>query len=243
MADQKKALEVPKVDGFKIYAKLKGGVKDVEYKLRPISFLEIVPEKDCVNAAYIESRDIDKNPYIFALFKFKADSIEVLYTIPPNIAPKKRKFDMVRYFLNLLTSLSTIYVVDPAAIYQLLDAAMKEMTDYVSLDYNRLYTAYDHIKKDYEDMQRRLKRMQQEIEVMNRETYEIKTKNDELAARLKQLEVMSDDALKEKVQEWLFEHSGEINIGEFSKVYSIPEQRVEEILNALMKEGYIQSLQ
>ncbi len=243
MPEQKKTLEAPVVDGFKVFAKLKGNLKDVESKLRQVSFIEVVGEKDSVNAVYVESRDIEKNPYLFAFFKFRGDSIEVLYTIPPTMAPKKRRLDMVRYFLNILTTLGQLYAIDPAAVYQILDAALKEINDFVSADYNKLYTMYDHTKKDYDDLLRKIKRLQQENETLGREGYELKTKNDELAYRVKQLEVMSDDNLKEKIQEWLFEHSGEINIGEFAKIYKVSETRVEEILNALVKEGYIISQQ
>ncbi len=243
MAEQKKALETPRTDGFKVFAKLKGTMKDVESKLRSVSFMEVVPEKDVVNAAYIESRDLDKNPYVFALFKFRADSIEVLYSIPPTIAPKKRKLDMVRYFLNILTTLGSAYSVEPTAVFQLLDAALKEMNDFVSLDYNKLYTNYDNRKKDYEDVSRRLKRAQQESDELKRQNYEIKTRGDELAVRLKQLETLSDDTLKEKLQEWISEHAGEINVGEFSKFYKLPDARVEEMLNVLVREGFVQPLQ
>lgn len=243
MAEQKKREETPRVDGFKVFAKLNGTFKDIENKLRSVSFLEVFGEKGGVTAAYIESRDIEKNPYVFALIKFKNDSIEVLYSIPPNVAPKKRKMDMVRYFLNLLTYLQSVYKVEPSVIYQLLDAALKEINDFVSMDYNKLYTSYDNIKKDNEDYSRKLKRVTQELEELKRENYELKTKCDELTLRVKQLETMSDDTLKEKIQEWISEHDGEINITEFSKLYKIPETRVEEMLNVLVREGYIQTVQ
>lgn len=242
MAEEKKALEIPRTDSFKIFTKLRGSMKDVETKLRTISFLEVVPEAECVNAAYIESRDIERSPYLFAIFKFRTDSIEALYTIPPSMAPKKRKLEMVRYFLNMLTALGSTYSTDPSIIYQLLDAALKEMNDYVSLDYNRLYTAYDQVKKDYEDISRRLKRTQEQNDALQRDNYELKTRNDELAVRIKNLETMGDEELKEKIQEWLFEHGGEINITEFSKVYKVSETRVEEMLNVLVREGYVQEL-
>ncbi|VVB97970.1 Uncharacterised protein [uncultured archaeon] len=244
MADpQKKVLEAPRVDGFKVFAKLNGTLKDVEANLRTISFVEVLREKDQVSATYVESRDIEKNPYTFALFKFGAESIEVLYSIPPNVAPKKRKLDMVRYFLNMLTAMGKAYAVEPTAIYQLLDASLKELNDFVSMDYNRLYTNYDNLKKDYEDVSRRYTRLQKESEGLKQQNYELKTKSDELAVRLKQLETMSDETIKEKLQDWLSEHGGEVNVGEFSKVYKIPESKVEEMLNALVKEGYIQGLQ
>jgi uncharacterized membrane protein len=240
---QKKTLEAPRVDGFKVFAKLKGTLKDAEAKLRTLSFVEVLGEKDHVSATYVESRDIEKNPYTFALFKFGADSIEVLYSIPPNVAPKKRKLDMVRYFLNMLTTLGQVYSVEPTAVYQLLDAALKELNDFVSTDYNRLYTNYDNLKKDYEDVSRRYTRLQKESEDIKQQSYELKTRSDELAVRLKQLETMSDETMREKLQEWLSEHGGEVNVGEFSKVYKVPETKVEEMLNTLVKEGYIEALQ
>lgn len=243
MAEEKKTPDLPRVDGFKIFAKLAGSMKDVEAKLRTVSFLEVVPERDCVSAAYIESRDIDKNPYSFAVFKFQADAIEVMYTIPPTAAPKKRKLDLVRQFLNMLTALGSSYRIEPSAVYQLMDAALKEMGEFVSMDYNKLYVSYDTIKKDYETATRRLRRMDAEIEALKKESYELKTKNDELALRLKNLESMSNETLREKVQTWISEHEGEINITEFSKFYKVAETKVEEILNVLVNEGYIQPLQ
>ncbi len=243
MAEEKKTSETPHVDGFKIFAKLTSSLKDVDSKLRTISFMDVVSEKNCVNAAYIESRDIEKNPYIFALFKFRNDNIEVMYSIPINVAPKKRKLDIVRNFLNLLTTLGSAYSIEPTAIYQLLDVMLKEMNDFVSLDYNKLYVNYDNLKKDYEDISRRFKRIQQESSTLNRQNYELKTKNDELSLRLRQLETMSDETLKEKLQEWIFEHTNEINISDFSKFYKVPETRTEEMLNALVKEGHVQPIQ
>ncbi|MEW6528635.1 MAG: hypothetical protein AB1391_01980 [Candidatus Micrarchaeota archaeon] len=244
MAEEKKKLEEqPHVDGFKIFAKLKTNLKDVDSKLRTISFMEVVSEKDCVNAAYIESRNIEKTPYLFALFKFRNDAMDIMYSIPPNIAPKKRKLDVVRYFLNVLTVLGSAYTIEQTAIYQLLDAALKEMNDFVGLDFNKLYINYDNLKKDYEDVSRRFKRLQQKVDILNNENYNLKTKNDELSLRIKQLETMSNDTLKEKLQEWIYEHENEINISDFSKFYKIPETRVEEMLNVLVKEGYVQPIQ
>ena len=36
------------------------------------------------------------------------------------------------------------------------------------------------------------------------------------------------------------EHNGAINIPEFSKVYKVAESRVEEMLNRLVSEGYLE---
>ena len=65
--------------------------------------------------------------------------------------------------------------------------------------------------------------------------------NDELSVRLKGLETLSDTVLSLKIQEWLAEHKGEINISDFSKVYNVPENRVEQMLNKLVTEGYLET--
>jgi hypothetical protein len=238
-----KPVEAPRVDGFKITAKLKAAQKEVITALSSVSFLQCVQDKGGVSALYVESRDIDKKPYLFSIFKFMPEGIEVTYTIVPNTAPRKRKLDTVRILLNLLTYLDNAYDIGTREVFQLVDAAMKDMNEFVSMDYSKLYVAYDMAKKDLDDLTRRTRREVGEIETLRRENYELKTKNDEMTFKLRQLESMSDATLKEKVQTWVSEHSGEINISEFSKFYNIQESRVEDMLNSLVKEGYLQSIQ
>ena len=63
--------------------------------------------------------------------------------------------------------------------------------------------------------------------------------DDELTLKLRELETMSDPVLSLKIQEWLSEHKGEINIADFSKVYNVSESRVEQMLNKMVTEGYL----
>jgi Fic family protein len=41
------------------------------------------------------------------------------------------------------------------------------------------------------------------------------------------------------LQQWILEHNGTINVSEFSRIYKVPEMRVEEVLNKLLSEGYL----
>lgn len=236
---QEKKAEEPKVDGFKLILSLSSSLKEVANKLRTISFLEVVEEKNAISASYIQGRDIEKNPYNFILFKFTEKEIEVFYTIVPSTPPKKRRAEIIRYVLNILTFLKNDYEIDPSIILQLFDSTLKELDEYINADFKKLFTEYDKLKKEYEDALRKINRLQKEIDSLNKQNYELKIKNDEYAARLAQLEGMSDAALKEKIQEWIAEHNGEINISEFSRIYKVNESRVEEMLNSLVKEGYI----
>jgi hypothetical protein len=234
---------LPQVDGFKIKSSLTGTLKQIGDAMSSISFLEVAPEKDGVNAVYVESRDINNNPYLFSILKIKKDELEVVYSIPPEIAPRKRRMDMIRHVLNLLSLLEKYYVVENKVLYQLIEASVKELSEAVTMDYSKLYTSYDSLKKESDDLKKRVGRLQDETQALTTKNYELKNLNDELLVRNKELEALSDDVLKTKLQEWIMEHNGEMNIIEFSKLYRIPEAKVEQALNRLVAEGYLAVVQ
>lgn len=243
-AQQKEEAHPPQVDGFKLKGKLKKGkLKDLSAILRSISFLEIAPEKDLLNIIYVESRDIDKNPHLFSILKVKEDEIEVMYTIPSEIGPKKRRVDVVRYLLNILSLIESSYEVDSKTVYQLVENAIKDLAGSVTMDYNKLYTSFDSMKKEVDDYKKKVERLSEQTQALTSQNYELKTQNDELRLRLNQLEGLSDQALKAKLQEWIADHTGSINIGEFSRVYKVSDARVEEMLNRLVGEGYLEVMQ
>jgi len=230
----------PTVDGFKFKGKSKGSMKDIASLLRTISFLEVAQEKSAVNVVYVESRDINKNPYLFSIVKIKDDEIEVLYSIPPTISPRKRRIDVLRYLLNILSVIDKEYSVENKVLYQLVEDAVKEITDSVTMDYSKLYTAYDSLKKEEVDLRKKTERLEDQVEALTTQNYELKSENDELRLRLGELEKVSDETLRAKLQEWIIEHNGSINVSEFAKVYKVNETRVEEVLNRLVNEGYLE---
>ncbi|MFN7991849.1 MAG: hypothetical protein U0R44_06880 [Candidatus Micrarchaeia archaeon] len=240
----KEEVHPPQVDGFKIKGKLlKGKPKDLAATLRSISFLEIAPEKDALNVIYVESRDIDKNPYLFSIVKITEEEVEVLYTIPPEIGPKKRRVDVIRYLLNILSLIEGSFQVDNKTIYQLIENSIRELSGSVTMDYNKLYTSYDSLKKEVDDYKKKVDRLTEQSQALTSQNYELKTQNDEMRLRVQTLEGLSEDAMKTKLQEWVSEHSGSINISEFAKVYKVSDARVEELLNKLVNEGYLEVVQ
>ncbi len=221
---------------------MKGSFADISKLLRTISFLEIAQEKSAVNVVYVESRDIDKNPYLFSIVKIKKDEVEVLYTIPPEISPRKRRMDVLRYLLNILSIFDKEYEIENKVLYQLVEDAVKEITDSVTMEYSKLYTAYDSLKKEAIDLRKKSERLEDQVEALTNQNYELKSENDEFRLRLNELEHLSEETLRTKIQEWIVEHNGSINLSEFSKIYKTPETRVEEILNRLVSEGYIETV-
>lgn len=235
------AAHPPQVDGFKVKGKLKKGkLKDLASTLRSISFLEIAPEKDALNVIYVESRDIDKNPYLFSIVKLLEEEVEVMYTIPSEISPRKRRVDVIRYLLNILSLIEANYDVDHKTLYQLIENAIQDLSSSVTMDYTKLFTKYDSLRKEVDDYKRKVDRLTEQNQALTTGNYELKSENDELRLKVNELSSLSENALKAKLQEWIIEHNGAINIMEFSKLHQVSEAKVEQTLNRLVSEGYLE---
>ena len=232
---------VPTVSGFRVAAKRTRMLPDISQRLSELSFLEMSTEKDALLVLNVESRDIQRNPFLFSVVSFLPNSIEAKYTCMPSTSPKRRRIEVLRHFLNLLTITEDCYVVKMQDIYQLLEAAVSDMTEYSSVEYDRLFGMYDSQKSESASMQKKLRDANDASASLSKENFDLKSKNDELTLKLRSLETFSDPVLSLKIQEWLSEHKGEINIVDFSKVYNVPENRVEQMLNKLVTEGYIES--
>ena len=206
-----------------------------------LGFLEMSTDKDTLVALNVESRDIQKNPYLFSIIYFRPNMIEVMYTCLPIMSPKKRRIEVLRHFLNLMTIAEDCYEVEMKQVYQLLEAAITDMTEYVTADYDKLFSLYDNLKTEFSTLQKKVKEMGDGSSSLSKENFELKSRNDELTLKLKSIETLSDSVLALKIQEWLSEHKGEINIADFSKVYNVPEARVEQMLNKLVTEGYLET--
>ncbi len=232
----------PKVDTIVINTKLKKTFKDLEKALSKISFLDLVKSKDYIEASYVESKDIHGKPYNFVLFKFEKNKISIFYTILPNVSPSKRKLDVVRYCINILSVLEDIYDINKKLILQLVDGVLKDLETYASSDYKRLYVLYDKLKSEQMSLLKRNKQLEEKNKLLTKENYELKSKYDAVMLKLRKLEALSDKVLKEKLQEWITSHDGSIDIVEFADTYKVSYKRVEDALNELVSEGYLEPL-
>jgi len=232
---------VPTVSGFRVAARRIKPPQEISQRLSELSFLEVSTDKDALIVLNVESRDIQKNPYLFSIVSFLPNSIEAKYTSMPNSSPKKRRIEVMRHFLNLLTITEDCYSVKMQDIYQILEASIADLTEYSSVEYERLFGMYDSQKSEFASMQKKLRDASEANASISKENFELKSRNDELVLKLRSLETFSDSVLALKIQEWLSEHKGEINISDFSRVYNVPENRVEQMLNKLVTEGYIET--
>lgn len=229
----------PDVGSLRINAKLSGSFDDVERAIIPVEKSEVAKTKEGVSFAYVETKDLNGVPISFFIINFKKDGIDVLYSIPTNTTPSKRKWEVTKKILSIIMLLRDIYSIGTKDVIGLVDMVIKDLDAYAAQDYSRLYSEYDRLKSETKRLSRRIAVLSEENERLVKENYELNNKNDELMLKIKKLETISPETLKERIQDWLREHNGEINIGEFARIYSVPEALVEEQLNKLVKEGFI----
>jgi hypothetical protein len=241
--EDKKSEEIrrePIVDGFRVNAKMAGDMKKIRGLLSTLRFLSIVQEGDYMVAINVENRDIQKNPYTFSILYLHPDYAELMYTSAPGTSPKKRRIDMLRYFLDIATLLGSAYEFESGQVYQLIESALKDITEYAQSTYDEIFAKYDSIKTEYELLRKKLHQTKLSNENLARENIELKSRNDELTLKVRRLETYSDDVLTLKIQEWLSEHNNEINVTEFSHVHKVPETRLEQMLNQLVVDGVLE---
>jgi hypothetical protein len=231
----------PTADGFKIGARRMAPMTSIADSLAPLNFLEIVPDADTLALIHVESRDIAKNPYLFTLVYLRPNEIELLYTVSPGMSPSKRRVVVLRYFINLVSLLEGSYDMDYQQLLQIIEASLKDLVEYVSSSYDDLYAMYDSLKNEHTLLKKKLAGLQASNDRIGIENMELKSRNDALVLRVRELEALSDEVMMLKIQEWLADHDNEINIGEFSKVHKVPEQRVEEVLNRMVQTGLLRA--
>ncbi|MCX8200080.1 MAG: hypothetical protein N3G76_01285 [Candidatus Micrarchaeota archaeon] len=203
---------------------------------------EIADVKDSIAIIKIDSRDIDGVPYLFSILYLHPDSIEMMYTVTPETSMRKRQLELLRYTTNILVLLKDAYEVDLASYMQVLDVFLAEIREFATSDYEKLYTKYDALLTKIEELEQQNARLRESNEKLSKDMLELRDERNELKLRVDELEKFSDDALMLKIQDWIREHAGEINIGDFCKIYKVGESRVEQVLNKMVREGYLETV-
>lgn len=150
-----------------------------------------------------------------------------------------RYFQSIKILINLLIIAKDYYYFEPEGILALCldninfvektvkvsDINLSEKIDFLEHKNKQLLAKYQDLVKSSEENARLL--------------FEAERRSEEIIKKLSDIEVMSDETLKEELFEWIKIHSGSIDLSEFSNSFNIPKKRVEDGINLLIKEGYI----
>ena len=234
----------PTVRGFRLPVRRNSSPEQLISAFSALGFLKMATDSadpSTLLVLNIESRDISNNPYLFSICYFRRNALDVIYTVPPGMSPKLRRLELVKFAFNLLTLSAEQHSVDMKHIYQFLESTLDDMNQYVSADFQKLYSSYDSLQTDAAAVKKKVKDLADANQNLTKDNYELKNRVDELLMRIQSLERYSDDVLAVKIQQWLTEHNGEINLSEFAKVNGVSEARVEQILNQMVSAGYLET--
>jgi hypothetical protein len=239
LADEIPMVE-PAVEEITIKASLKGKLDDVYDRLSKLPMFEFKREEASLTLANVESRDMQKRPFLFMLIEIKADSIRAQYSIAPDTSEKLRRLGVIKTMFNILSLVSDIYAVDDKELFQYADSSIDNVISSISQNYSILFNKYDSLFNDY----RGTKRMNVELVAANRtltvQAAQLSKENEGLRERLLQLEKYSDEALMAMLEEWMESHDSTIDINEFANLYKLTPTRIEQMLNRMVSLGYIE---
>ena len=230
----------PDIEELEIKAKQLGSFDEAAKRLSSMELFHVKPSQDSLVLLRVESRDIQKRPFLFFIITFSKDSIKVEYSIAHDSSPKMRRLYVIKNLLSALSLIADTYQADDAELFQHVDSAIDDVINSISQSYSALFNNYDSLFNEY----RELKRLNIELMASNKnltvQGMQLSAENKELADRLKALETYSDESLMAMVQDWIETHDSTIDINEFAKSHKVPPPRVEQMLNKMVSLGYIE---
>ncbi len=230
----------PNVESIRVKGSLLGSFDVMATRLSALQMFTIKAATNSLTVVRVESRNIQKKPFLFMVFSFARDGIDVNYSIGPDSSPKIRRLYVLKNLVAMLSLITDVYEADSTDLLQSLDSAIDDVLGSLSQNYSTLFNNYDSLFNKY----RELKRLNIELTRSNKnlsvQASMLANENNDIKEQLKKLETYSDDSMMSMIEEWIETHDGTIDINEFSNTYKITPPRVEQMLNKMVSLGYIE---
>lgn len=226
-------------EAIDIRAERTRGLKPLASLLGELGFTKISYSSELLSVEKLRGRDLQGKPFLEYCIEFTSGKISFRYAVPPEKNKTARLVELLPIFLNVLRLSEEYYAVKPSSIFPQLNIVLNELSSMVGRDMTELSVELSELKKKHAELSAKYDDLVSSSEKNARMLLECERKRDEVQKRLKSLESMSNEILKEELYEWIQVHGGNINIKEFSKSNMVPPQRVEEGLNMLIRDGYI----
>lgn len=230
----------PTVENLKIKGTLLGNFDVMAGRLSTLQMFFLRATTNDLTVIRVESRNIQRKPYLFMIFKFLKDGVELDYSVGFDSSPKLRRLYVLKNLISILSLVTDVYDADSADLLQHLDSSIDDVLGSISQQYSTLFNQYDSLLNKYRETKRLNIEFTNANKNMSVQASLLKSENDDLKGRLQHLETYSDESLMALTEEWIESHGGTIDINEFATNYKITPPRVEQILNKMVSLGYIE---
>lgn len=230
----------PNIESLKIKGHLLGNFDVMTTRLAALQMFSIKETPNELVVIRVESRNIQKKPFLFIVFRFDKDTIEIDYSIGLDSSVKIRRLYVLKSLIAILSLVTDVYEADTTELLQHLDSSIDDVLGSLQQSYSVLFNNYDSLFNKY----RELKRLNIELSNSNKnlsvQAGILSNDNNDMKDQIKLLQTYSDESLMAMVEDWIESHDGTIDINEFATTYKLIPPRVEQILNKMVSLGYIE---
>jgi uncharacterized membrane protein len=231
----------PIIEELFIPGKATAGYDKILSRLSTLELFYVKESENGVVLLRVESRDIQKRPFLFFIIELGDNGIRLQYSIARDASLKMRRLYVIKMLVSVLALIPDAYSPSSAELFQHIDSAIDDLIGSIPPTYSALYNSYDSLYNEYKE----IRRLNIELTASNKnltvQAMQLSEENKELKERLKELETYTEESLMVKVQDWIESHGNTIDLEEFSKALHVPTPRIEQILNKMVSMGYIEA--
>lgn len=224
---------------IRINTKRKRPLKQLLQALGSLGFNKIDYSDDALIIEKVESEELSGKPYLYYRIELLKNAIVFKYTVPSPDLHTIRSLEMGMMVLNMSQILTAYYDIPLQAVYQFYYPLLKSLSEAIEPDKLAAYSSYKDLKKKCISLEKKYNDLVQASAQNARLLVDYERKNEDLRERIQKLEGMGDTELQSQLFEWIRTHDGEIDVFEFAKMNGVAVGRVEEGLDALIKNGFI----
>lgn len=224
---------------IRINTKRKRPLKPLLQTLSSLGFNKMDYSEDALIIEKVESEDLNGKPYLYYRLELLKNAVVFKYTVPSLEARVSRSLDMGLMLLNLFQMLTAYYDVPVQSVYMFYFNLLKSVSESMDKEKMGLYSELKDLKQKHMSLEKKYNDLVQASAQNARILVEYERKNENLRERVEKLEGMGDAELQSQLFEWVRTHEGEIDVLEFARLNNVALGRVEEGLDALIKNGFI----
>lgn len=228
-------------DAITVKGKARKAFAKLKERFMSLGFDVLKAERTKLALEKVESTSLKGKAHNFYRITFQPDQVTISYS-SAGADRTKRKLEALSMLLNAITIAGTAYEVRLEWFQQALAPLITEMQAVAASESFATAQQFLELQEKHASLEKKYKDLVLSSETNTHILLECEKKRDEYSDRIKGLEGMSDEILRQEVFKWLKTHGGEIDISHFAKVFHVSSARAEEALDHLLKNGYLRKL-
>lgn len=203
-------------------------------------FDKILCDKTKLELEKSESLDISDKQHHFYRLAFLDSSVSITYSLGPD--KYARRLEALSLLIDALAIASSCFELHPDSLKPAISPIISKMKENISVQDSATASALLDIQERQSVLERKYRELALSSETNARILIECERKRDEYAKRIKKLEGLSDEILRQEIFSHIKANNGEFDTAKFASRFNIPATRVEECLDFLLRSGNIRKL-